>query len=183
MAKPRNPARRVLTIPFADGSGGFVDLELNERELSAIGHIVTQWAFLEMLIRLHCAELLRRLPGADERDVNSESFRRRMRAWRRLVTAGYATSPETLTTALAIVEDAARVSHHRHDFAHGDIEWDKQRQHLLRVATKDGSQHWDAAQMEEAARQISMISFRLMRIHGEPQTVRGASPRKRDTLD
>jgi hypothetical protein len=183
MAKPRKPARRVLTIPFADGSGGFVDLELNDRELQAIGHVVTQWSFLEMLIKLHCAELLRRFPESDERDVNSEAFRRRMRAWRRLVTMGYATSPEILATALAIIDDAARLSRHRHDFAHGDIEWDKQRQHVLRVATKDGSRHWNAAQIEEAARQISMISFRLMRIHGEPQTVRGASPRTRDRPD
>ena len=71
---------RVLTD--LRGNKHRIESDLEEKELAAIGYVVTQWAYLEHAILAHTIELCSATDAPPPKDATSLSFERRQGVWR-----------------------------------------------------------------------------------------------------
>src|SRR5580658_5954672 len=69
-----------MTRGNADGVP-YIDLQLRPKELQAIGHVATQWAFLELMILRETRSLALYLDIPIPDDAAAISFRRKARVW------------------------------------------------------------------------------------------------------
>jgi hypothetical protein len=93
-----------------------IEAELEQRELAAIGYVITQWAFLEHLILTSTVELC---PDAKfiPAKASSLAFNDRLRAWRQTIEK-FATT-EDKGRLLKLVGKAANLEEKRHKISHG----------------------------------------------------------------
>jgi hypothetical protein len=155
--------------------------------LEAIGHVTTQWAFLEFLILRESRSLARYIGIKPPEDIEVVSFRRRRKAWELLARDALANDPDTLRQALGIIEEVANLAEERHRLTHDMIEYDLADQDRLKAFPRATPQKFGwpltATRIEKTAHKIAVINYALLSLHREPESVPGASRRKLDRQD
>lgn len=156
----------------------YVDLEIMPSELAAIGHITTQWAYLEHLMRGHIAGLVRHFGRDAGPQADNDSFRKRFRYWKNLITELAATNPEYAAKSLAVVERIGEIMGDRHLFTHGRVVWKPITDKPLEFKGTKGRArrvHWQ--QIREIGHRLAIINYDLLGLSGEVVFVHDALPR------
>lgn len=170
----------VRTLPDKDGNRR-IDLQLLPEELRAIGHVITQWAFLEFLIRRETLGLVRylRIPAPD--DVDAVSFRKRRELWKELSEKALVGFPEALSRAREAIKRTTELAPERHRLTHDIIEYVPEDRARLKAFPRSslGKVGWplDAAKIERIAQDIGRLNFQVLSIHNAPVILPDASPR------
>jgi hypothetical protein len=175
-----------MTRGNADGAP-YIDLQLRPKELQAIGHVATQWAFLEFMILRETRGLAQYLDLPLPEHAEIVSFKRKVRAWEDLSVKALATFDEERQRTLNCIERAKSLANERHRLMHDIIEYDAEDQNRLKAfppATL-GKFGWplDAARIERTARDIARLTHDIVSIHSDPETAPDASRRIRDKQD
>ena len=166
-------------------SGWFVDLELDDDELRALGMVAAQWAFLEHTIRDH-AKHMATLIGCDlPREITSDSLRKQKQSWEALSRQALADLPEHLSAVLALVERVGNLEGDRNTLIHGVIEWDEKNPNSLNFHSKKnprgGPRRFDVKRIEDFAKKVATLNYDFLAVHGPPEFVFGASLRRPGT--
>lgn len=166
-------------------SSWYLELELEPEELAAIGHVTAQWAALEHLIWQHTQFLTKFIVSRLPKEANSESFRKRKRAWESLAREVFQDPSDDLSAILSIIERVGSLSNERHKLVHGLVRWSDTDKGRLNIHTNRNPAGipWnvDVARIEETARKIAVLYYDLMAVHGPVKIEPFASRRKRDT--
>jgi len=148
-----------------------VELLIDDATLRAIGHVAAQWAVLEIEFDILLGRLLRQ-PDAKKIVPKAvpQSFDRRAKLFRECAKILLHDQPELLKQLIAIINDATSARKKRDDVIHG--QW-----HLGRKKGKIGTavtvvkqrpkfkaqlQHMSAAQVEDVAATISIVTAKLI---------------------
>ena len=107
---------RVILLP-GKKTGHYIEAELEQQELAAIGYFTTQWAFLEHLILFKTAELCPKQKDV-QKDAASLAFSKRLSAWRQTIEK-FAHTDEEKERLLKLVSKAANLEDRRHKLSHG----------------------------------------------------------------
>jgi hypothetical protein len=183
------PTRKHFTVrTLPDKSGGRrVDLQLLPEELRAIGHVTTQWAFLEFLIRRETLGLARYLRIPPPEDVDAVSFRKRRELWKDLSEKALKQLPEELSRSREAIRKTSELAPERHRLTHDIIEYVPEDRGQIKAFPRSslGKVGWplNAMKIERIAQAIALLSFQIMSIHRDPVILPDASPRipeKRD---
>jgi hypothetical protein len=175
-----------MTRGNADGVP-YIDLQLRPKELQAIGHVATQWAFLELMILRETRSLALYLDIPIPDDAAAISFRRKARVWEDLSLKALAAFDEERRRALDCIVRAKGLANERHRLMHDIIEYDTEDQNRLKAfppATL-GKFGWpiDAERIERTAHDIARLTHDVLSIHSDPQPAPDASQRIRDSQD
>jgi hypothetical protein len=99
-----------------------IESDLEEKELAAIGYVVTQWAYLEHAVLAHTIELCSAKGAPLPKDATNLSFDRRLRAWRNTIQD--LAPADKKKQLLALHSKAANLEQRRHKIAHGLWTWE-----------------------------------------------------------
>ena len=117
MKSANNHVIRINLRPGQE-TGHWVEADLEEKELAAIGYVTTQWALLEHLILENTVVLCSDAKAAIPVDATSLSFENRRRAWRKTIEK-FAPTAEKKKSLLKLVSTAANLEQRRHQIGHG----------------------------------------------------------------
>jgi len=148
-----------------------VELLIDDATLRAIGHVAAQWAVLEIEFDILLGRLLRQ-PDAKKIVPKAvpQSFDRRAKLFRECAKILLHDQPDLQKQLIAIINDATSARKKRDDVIHG--QW-----HLGRKKGKIGTavtvvkqrpkfkaqlQHMSAAQVEDVAATISIVTAKLI---------------------
>ncbi|MFZ0422823.1 MAG: hypothetical protein WAL80_08090 [Xanthobacteraceae bacterium] len=163
----------------------YVDLELSKGEMTALGRLTAQWAFLEYLIFKHSQMMARSLGSSVPEEAKSDSFRKRLRAWKSLATQAGSIDANYSADVLLIIERAGSIAGQRHKLTHGRIEWRGAKQNKIKVFSRANpkSSAWeiDKHGIDFITYKVAVLNYDLISIGSEPDTVHGASRRRRGT--
>lgn len=151
----------------------YVDLELTEPELKALGHVTAQWATLEHLIKEYmmlCAKNTRCLVPND-----NNSFQMRRRDWERLARSALKDNPGLLAEILAFIKKVGSMEHERHKLIHGLIQWDGSNRRRLKVYSRKNARGrpWtvDAKRIHAFSMKVAALNAEFLNVHGGMQIV------------
>jgi len=162
----------------ANGGNRYIDLELSRPELIAFGHVATQWAFLEHLVKNHATKLAKRLNQKTPPDANNDSLRKRLRAWDGLAREVKKADHEYGERVLKIVRRVQSISGERHRLIHGRAIWNPSKRSTLDIVARGRAWKVNARRIGETAFKISRISYDLASVDGAPVILHDALPRK-----
>jgi hypothetical protein len=147
-----------------------IRLTIGNNELRAIGHVVAQWAYLEVEIDILLSQLLSQPRAATLATRRPQSFERRMDLLRLCATTIFRGAPAVRNELLAISNAAASLRGDRDDIAHG--RWHMRVRHKKPSPIVTVFRHLPAfkvrerplaiEQMEKIAGRISNITVRLI---------------------
>jgi hypothetical protein len=166
-----------LTKRGADGTW-YVDLELSKPQMEALGRFMAQWGFLEFLILEHSRGMARCLGSSIPEAAKSDSFRKRLQAWRALATEVTSLDAEYARKVLSIVERVGSIVGERHNLMHGRFEWRGVKRNSLLVFSRTPDR-WeiDRRRLDLAGHKVAVLNYDLMYL-GRLEIVPDALPRK-----
>lgn len=182
------PRHHLYFLTRKDKNGSeYIDLQLRVDEFAAIGHVTTQWAFLEFAILRETKSLARHLDIALPEDAEAVSFKRRRRAWEALSRKALVEFPEELSRSVDCIERAKNLANERHRITHDVIEYDKGDENRLKAFPRESLGKFgmplDVARIEQLARNIARLNYDLLAIHRDPEPAPDASLRTQDKQD
>lgn len=115
----------LLVYPLDGTVSPHLTPDLEEKEIYAIGYIVTQWSMLEHEVLVETAKLL---PDAGDEEVAKEAtsfaFSRRLKAWKMAIDK-YAKDDAEKKRLISLHGTVAQIEDDRHKVAHGLWDWDE----------------------------------------------------------
>src|SRR5262249_43529712 len=118
-----------ITFPL-DGKPPHVTPDLTQDEVTAVGYVTTQWAFLEHVILVDTIRLAHKLKIQVPNDASNLSFTRRLRAWRTLVQQSRQRK-STKERLLKLASQFANAENKGHQITHGLWQWQVSSPHRL----------------------------------------------------
>jgi len=120
-----------------------VNLELRDEEFIALGRVAAHWGFLENLLRELAKHMANALGESLSADADSDSFRKRHRDLKALVSRAMANDPDR-DRLLDLLERVGSIQGERHRLIHGLIEWDEENKDALNIHThkNPGGRPW-----------------------------------------
>lgn len=114
-----------------NGSPHYTVPELTEREMTAVGYVTSQWAFLEHALFIDTIERAAKLKTGIPKDAKNKSFSRRLRAWHSLIQEAKRIRPAAKQKLAKLHSRIANLEAQRHQVTHGLWAWNAKKPHKL----------------------------------------------------
>ena len=172
--KPIPDTHFFIDFPL-DGKPPLLGPDLTDKEMFAVGYVTCQWAFLEHAIFADTVLRARRAKVAVPSDAISNSFSRRLRAWR-VVALRPSTRSAEKDRLSRLYSTIANLESKRHQVTHGLWSWDVKAPHKLTAYSFRPKvaflEPFDSDKIWELGDRIGQVSFQFIYPGGKDHAYR-----------
>ncbi|TIN21478.1 MAG: hypothetical protein E5Y31_20985 [Mesorhizobium sp.] len=161
----------TVTLPLQSGASPRLSFDLTAKEQMAIGSAHVQWAYLEHLVMEVTIAIAKAIELTVPEAARQDSFRRRLAAFRSVVS-NMAEHPHK-TLFLKLADRITNANGFRQKLAHGIWSYGMADAEILHVEVsrsgKGPTDHYNADRIMQFANEVGELSFQLRYPDGEDQ--------------